>query len=194
MFLEKGNYFTDKNFQQYKRNKNILKCIPSDTKNFIRAISLEGRLYSQVVMTQNSIINIKGTKKDSVKVKCKNIEISMNYQFEYDKDKNYSSAYAKIRKFSSEATKEPKNKKKKSNKESELTYQFQGNSSISQHWFNIDSYWTDNKFMTWDTEFLKLLYCKHIPEKSNKDWFTFTVPNETAKDKVKFNFIHIPLP
>ena len=51
-----GNYFTTEFFQQCKLNVNIPKSLPSDIKNKIKAISIEGGLYSQVVMIRRYIM------------------------------------------------------------------------------------------------------------------------------------------
>ena len=47
-------------------------------KRFIKEISLEGGLYSQVVMVWRSIMKIKETKEDSAEDKDKNNESSTN--------------------------------------------------------------------------------------------------------------------
>ena len=82
----------------------------------------------------------------------------------------------------SEATEESKNKKSNGSKESELTYLIQGKSEISQHWFNLDTDWIEDNFMTRQPEFFKRLYCKNIPDQANKYWFTFSFTFGSVKN------------
>ena len=72
----------------------------------------------------------------------------MNNQTKYNNDEGCYSIDKKISMGTSEATEESKNKKRNGSKESELTYLIQGKSEISQHWFNLDTDWIEDNFMT----------------------------------------------
>ena len=60
-------YFTGESIKQCKVNANIPQSIPSETKNAIGSIYLEGVLYEQVVIIRQSIMNNKVMKEASVK-------------------------------------------------------------------------------------------------------------------------------
>ena len=66
-------------------------------------------------------------------------------------------------------------REKTSPEESDITYQFKGQYSRLQHWFNIDTEWIEYNFMKKEPNIFKWLYLKHIPGQTNKYWFTTLV-------------------
>ena len=52
--------------------------------------------------------------------------------------------------------------------ESEPTYQIQGQSARSQHWFDLDHDWIEETFMAREPGFFKRIYLKCIPGQTNK--------------------------
>ena len=66
LYIKKGVYFTNEFVQQCKLNANIPQSIPSDTNKKTKAISLEGRLYSQVAMIRRLIVKDNGNDHNSV--------------------------------------------------------------------------------------------------------------------------------
>ena len=59
LFFEKFDYFNDEFLKHCERNTNIMYFLPSETKKILKVISLQGGLYSQVVMIWSSIVKIK---------------------------------------------------------------------------------------------------------------------------------------
>ena len=117
--------------------------MPSETKKTIKAIDIQGGLYSQVAIIWCSIMNIKVMKEYLVKDKEKNNETPMKSHIQDDKDKDCYPVDEKIGKRPSGATDVSRNKKNKSSKVSEVRYIFQGQSAGSKHWFNIDPEWIE---------------------------------------------------
>ena len=83
------NYFTSEFQQKCKRNTNITHSILSDAKRKIKAISIEGGLYLQIVMIRNSIV--KGIEMEHPSVEGNDKEHSDDTPNMNDEDKdNYS--------------------------------------------------------------------------------------------------------
>ena len=135
--FEKYDYFTNRFLQQCKRNSHIPQFLTRENNNTRREIALGGGLYSQVVVIRLYILKTKATKETLVKDKENNNNSYMNYQIEDGNYNNCDPVRDKIKKGTSEVTYEKKGGR--SPEWSELTYKFQGQYSISQQWFNLDT-------------------------------------------------------
>ena len=66
-------------------------------------------------------------------------------------------------------------------------YLFQGPSTISHHWFKLDTECIEETNVTRDTDnFFRIIYQKHIPVQSDKYWIIFSVPIGSAKEPSQF--------
>ena len=67
-------------------------------------------------------------------------------------------------------------------------FKFQGQSSRSQLWFDLDLYWIDMNFSTREPDFYKKLFQSHDNKQDEDTFKTFPVPIENAKFVKPFKF------
>ena len=99
-----------------------------------------------------------------------------------DKDKTRPSEDTKMEK-----------RKKRVIKESEPTYQFKGQSVRSQHWFNLDPDWIEDKFMTREPDFSKAYTLNVFQAEKIRIGYIFCSNWLCKKKQFKFNLIQTPL-
>ena len=103
-------------------------------------------------MIRCSILKTNVTKEALVEDEYQKNQSAINSQNEDENGINSDLAKYKYKMRQSKANEETK-KGKKNPKESEPTYQLQGQSERLQHWFDLDPYWIEDKFMTREPDF-----------------------------------------
>ena len=73
----------------------------------------------------------------------------------------------------------------------EAKFKFQGQSEISQQWFDLDLDWIEVNFSTCEPDFHKKLFQSHDNTKDTNTFKIFQVPIENAKcvEKVSFTIM-----